>query len=76
MLAKGMHLIEFENCNFLTSEGETSPQKLLRGNSPSGHSLFKFSKIYKSSDKGIKTEKVGGFSDMTMYPIVYLTRFF
>ena len=35
MLAKGMRLIDFENCNFSTSEEGTPPQKLLRVNSPS-----------------------------------------
>ena len=73
MLAKGMHLIEFESCIFSTSEGwgnsssEASEREL-----PLRHSLFKFSKIYKTSEKGIKTGKVGGSSDMIMYPIIYL----
>ena len=75
MLAKCIQLIEFQIAIFSTSEGGTPPQKLLRGNS-SSNPLFKFSKIYKSSDKGIKTGKVGGSSDMMMYPIVYLKRFF
>ena len=76
MLAKGMSLIEYENCNFFNfwrgnSSSEASEREL-----PFRHPLFKFSKIYKSSDEGIKTGKVGGFSDMIMYPIVYLKRFF
>ena len=76
MLAKGIGLIEFKNCNFFNflrgnSSSEASEREL-----PLRHPLFKFSKIYKSSDKGIKTGKVGGSSDMIMYPIAYLKRFF
>ena len=76
ILAKGMHLIEFENCNFFSnSEGGTPLRSFWEGTPPQTP-LFKFSKIYKSSDKGIKTIKVRGSSDMIMYPIVYLKRFF
>ena len=76
MLTKGIHLIEFENCNFFQFWRENSPSEASERELPLKHPLFKFSKIYKSSDKGIKTGKVGGSSDMIMYPIVYLKRFF
>ena len=76
MLAKGMHLIEFENCNFFQLLKGEHPSEASERELPFRHPLFKFSKIYKSSDKGIKTGKVGGSSDMIMYPIVYLKRFF
>ena len=77
MLAKDMHLIEFENCIFFFNFWRGNyPSEALEREPPLRHPLFKFSKIYKSSDKGIKTGKVGGFSDMIMYPIVYLKRFF
>ena len=75
MLAKGMHLMEFESYIFSTSEGwGNSPSEASEGELPLRHSLFKFSKIkiYKSSDKGIKTGKVGRSSDLIMYPIIYL----
>ena len=76
MLTKGMHLIEFENCNFFPILKGNSPSEASERELPLRHPLFKFSKIYKSSDKGIKTGKFEGSSDMIMYPIVYLERFF
>ena len=76
MLAKGMHLIQFENCNFFNFWSGNSPSEASERELPLRHPLFKFSKIYKSSDKGIKTWKVGGSSDMIMYPILYLKRIF
>ena len=75
MLTKGMHLIEFENCNFFNFWRANSLSEASERELPLRHPLFKFSKIYKRSDKGIKTEKVGGSSDMIMYPIVYLKIF-
>ena len=73
MLAKGMHLIEFESCIFFNFRRlGNSPSEASERELPLRHPLFKFSKIYKSSNKGIKTGKVGGSSDMIMYPIVYL----
>ena len=71
-----MHLIEFENCNFFNFWRGNSPSEASERELPLRHPLFKFSKNYKSSDKGIKTEKVEGSLDMIMYPIVYLKRFF
>ena len=53
MLAKGMHLIQFENCNFFNFWSGNSPSEDSERELPLRHSLFKFSKIYKSSDKGI-----------------------
>ena len=72
MLAKGMHLIEFENCIFFNFWRGNSPSEASERELPLRHPLFKFSKIYKSSDKDIKMGTVGGSSDMIMYPIVYL----
>ena len=58
MLAKGMHLIEFENCIFFsTSEGGTTPQKLLRGNSPSDTRFLNFQRFIKVLTKASKQEK-------------------
>ena len=69
MLAKGMQLIEFENCNFFNFWRGNSPSEAPERKLPLRHLLFKLSKINISSDKGIKTGKVGGSSDMIMYPI-------
>ena len=86
MLAKGMYLIEFENCIFFQLlKGElplrsiwegTTPQKLLRGNSPSDTRFLNFQRFIKVLTKSSKQEKLEDFSDMIMYPIVYLKRFF
>ena len=60
MLAKGMHLIEFENGNFFQILNGELPLRSFWEGTPPRHPLFKFSKIYQSSGKGIKTIKVGG----------------
>ena len=65
-----MHLIGFENCNFFQLlKGELSLRSFREG-TPSQTPAFKIFKD-KCTDKGIKTGKVGGSSDMIMYPIVY-----
>ena len=55
MLAKGMHLIEFENCIFFfNSEWGTPPKKLLRGNSPSDTHFLNFKRFLKVLTKASK----------------------
>ena len=61
MLAKGMHLIEFENCIFSTSEGGTTPQKPLRENAPSDTRFLNFQRFIKVLTKASKQEKWEGF---------------
>ena len=76
MLAKGMHLIEFENCIFFSILNGELPLRSSERERPLRHPLFKFLKdLYKFWQRH-QNNKVGGSSDMIMYPIVYLKRFF
>ena len=75
MLAKGT-LLSLKIAFFFQILKGNSPSEASERELPLRHPLFKFSKIYQSSDKGIEKIKVGGSSDMKMYPIVYLKRFF
>ena len=57
MLAKGMHLLDFENCIFFQLlKGGTPPQKLLRGNSPSDTRFLNFQRFIKVLTKASKEE--------------------